>query len=315
MTNFGNPSARPVSPFTLDGEDAYHAWRAAKLAGYPRADQLWVEVADPAHPSADEIGAVVATVARANLALFRWGRPSADPAVLAGFLTTLGLTRLDRNPCAEEDGITALEVRTAESGRTYIPYTNRPLSWHTDGYYNEPASAVRAWALYCVSDAVTGGENEAWDHELAYIRLRDANPAWIGALMAPDAMTIPANEEAGAERRPARTGPVFAVDPDGHLHMRYSARAKNIVWKDDRDTRAAVEALAGLFSAGDDHILRFRLAPGEGVVSNNVLHRREGFRDDPAGGRRRLILRARYLDRVDPQHEVRAQGSALPRTN
>ncbi|MCU0971636.1 MAG: TauD/TfdA family dioxygenase [Gammaproteobacteria bacterium] len=301
-----------MSPFSLEDERAYRAWRAAKLAGYPGPDDLWVEIADPARPSEAEIAAVLGTVERANLALFRWRRAAADPAVLATFLASLGLNRLDRNPCAEEDGITALEVRPADGGRTYIPYTNRPLSWHTDGYYNDPANTVRSWALYCVSDAAAGGENEAWDHELAYIRLRDANPAWIRALMAPDAMTIPANEESGAQLRPARTGPVFAVDPDGHLNMRYSARAKNIAWKDEPETRAAVEALGGLFSAGDDHILGFRLAPGEGVVSNNVLHRREGFRDDPASGRRRLILRARYHDRVGSQAGPHAPGSRLP---
>ena len=299
-----------MSPFSLDDEHAYRAWRWQKLAGYPRRlDELQVEVADPTHPSAAEVGAILATVERANLALFRWGRPSSAPPVLATFLGALGLLRLDHNPCAEEDGITALEVRPADDGRTYIPYTNRPLSWHTDGYYNDPARAVRAWALYCVSDAAAGGENEAWDHEVAYIRLRDRNPAWVRALMAPDAMTIPANEHQGAELRPARAGPVFAVDPaDGHLQMRYSARARNIVWKDDPDTRAAAQALAGLFSAGDDHMLRFRLGPGEGVVSNNVLHRREGFQDDPAAGRRRLILRARYLDRVGGSPASRTAG-------
>jgi hypothetical protein len=316
MTNFDTSPETEMGPFALDDEPAYRAWRAAKLAGYPRRlDELWIEVADPTRPSAGEVAALRATVGRANLALFRWDRPSADPAVLSGFLATLGLRRLDRNLCAEEDGITALEVRPAEGGRTYIPYTNRPLSWHTDGYYNDPGHAVRAWALYCVSDAAAGGENEALDHEVAYIRLRDRNPAWVRALMAPDAITVPANEEGGAELRPARSGPVFAVDADGHLHMRYSARAKNIVWKDEPATRAAVEALGALFSAGDDHILRFRLAPGEGVVSNNVLHRREGFRDDPAAGRRRLILRARYLDRGGSPTEARTAGSPLPGTN
>ena len=79
--------------------------------------------------------------------------------------------------------------------------------------------------------------------------------------------------------------------------MRYSARQRNIVWRDDPATRAAAAALLGLFSAGDDLILHFRLAPGQGVIANNVLHRREGFEDDPA--RPRLLLRARYYDRVD----------------
>ena len=38
------------------------------------------------------------------------------------------------------------------------------------------------------------------------------------------------------------------------------------------------------------------LEPGMGIVCNNVLHRRDGFVDDPS--RSRLLYRARYLDRV-----------------
>jgi hypothetical protein len=79
--------------------------------------------------------------------------------------------------------------------------------------------------------------------------------------------------------------------------MRYSARQRNILWRDDPATRDAAAALLALFSGGDDHILGFRLAPGEGVLTNNVLHRRAGFRDDPARPRR--LLRARYYDRID----------------
>ena len=91
---------------------------------------------------------------------------------------------------------------------------------------------------------------------------------------------------------------MFSVDDEGALHMRYSARKRNVIWKDDDTTRAAAAALEHLFSAGDAHIYRHRLAPGEGILSNNVLHRREGFRDDPATGHKRLVYRARYYDRI-----------------
>jgi hypothetical protein len=87
--------------------------------------------------------------------------------------------------------------------------------------------------------------------------------------------------------------------PDnGRLHMRYSARQRNVIWKDRQAVRAGAAFLSGLFSAGDDHIFRYMLKPGEGLLSNNVLHRREGFRDDPASGRTRLMYRARYYDRI-----------------
>ena len=284
-------------PFALDDEPAYRRWRAAKLARCARSpDDLRVGVQDPLALSAAERTALVDCVARANLALFEWARPSADSAVLRAFLAQLGLARLDHNPGAEDDGVTELAVKPGR-GRTYIPYTNRPLSWHTDGYYNPPDRQIRAWALYCVQDAAAGGANQALDHEIAYIRLRDENPAWIAALMAPDAMTIPANKGEEGVLREAQAGPVFSVNPgDGQLHMRYSARQRNVAWRPDPMTQAAAARLLALFSAGDDYIYSFRLEPGQGVLSNNVLHRRDGFSDEP--DRERLILRARYYDRV-----------------
>jgi hypothetical protein len=41
---------------------------------------------------------------------------------------------------------------------------------------------------------------------------------------------------------------------------------------------------------------RLTLAPGMGILCNNVLHDRSGFTDDPR--RPRLILRARYHERI-----------------
>jgi len=67
-----------------------------------------------------------------------------------------------------------------------------------------------------------------FDHGIAYIRLRDMNPNYIRALMAPNAMTIPANIEHGSMVQPARSGPVFSTHSDGSLHMRYTACTHSI---------------------------------------------------------------------------------------
>jgi alpha-ketoglutarate-dependent taurine dioxygenase len=89
---------------------------------------------------------------------------------------------------------------------------------------------------------------------------------------------------------------VFAVDPDqGFLTMRYTARTRSIVWKDDAATQAAVKALADIL-AGSEYILTARLAPGMGLICNNVLHTRSGFSDSPE--HRRLLYRGRYYDRL-----------------
>jgi alpha-ketoglutarate-dependent taurine dioxygenase len=261
---------------------------------------LRVHIADPSRISPEETCALQDRLARYNVALFRLADPTAaTPRTIARFGEQLGLRRLDHNLEAGDEGISTLEDRAAVGGSRYIPYTNKPLSWHTDGYYNPPGKQIRAWILYCARDAAEGGENELLDHEIAYLRLRDHDPELAEALHRPDAMTIPANEEGGQELRGVQAGPVFSWMPEnGKLHMRYSARQRNVIWGDHPAVRAAADYLLRLFSEGDDRMLRYRLEPGEGLVSNNALHRRSAFRDDPANGRRRLVFRARYYDRV-----------------
>jgi hypothetical protein len=179
----------------------------------------------------------------------------------------------------------------------FIPYTDRPLKWHTDGYYHPHEHRIRAMLLHCVRPARSGGVNALLDHELVYIALRDASPRWVQALMAPDAMTIPAREDAEGVARAAQAGPVFSVDPvDGALHMRYTSRTRSIVWKDDAATLKAVAFLERLLNDDNPDVLRLRLEAGMGLVANNVLHDRSAFVDDPAHPR--LLYRARYLDRV-----------------
>nr|AFI78419.1 dioxygenase-like protein [uncultured bacterium ws020C1] len=247
-----------------------------------------------------ERAALLATAKRRNFALFRsTSLPDDLEPALRAFGRQLGLLDLDQNLCAEDSGLTAITVKRTDTDHVYIPYTNRPLGWHTDGYYNAGTLQVRAWLLFCAQPAAEGGANELFDHEVAYIRLRDENPGWIRALMARNAFTIPSNEEGGREIRPDHCGPVFSVSAtDGQLHMRYSARQRNVVWRDDSATRDAAAFLLGLFKQGDAHISRHRLGPGEGVISNNVLHRRDGFKDPVDAPTKRLMYRARYYQRL-----------------
>lgn len=290
--------AEPASPFDPDATSAYAHWRERKLATTPPSQP--VTIGDPGQLTRDEREALLQRCAAHNFAVFRVDGACADAeGSLRAFGHHLGLLGLDQNLCAEDSGVTAITVKPTDTDHVYIPYTNRPLGWHTDGYYNADNQQIRAWLLYCAQPAVDGGENGILDHEIAYIRLRDQNPDWIRALMAPDAFTIPGNVERGVRIRPDHSGPVFSVSAvDGALHMRYSARQRNVVWKDDKPTRDAAAFLLDLFHTGDDRMLHLKLQAGEGIISNNVLHRRLGFRDDPAGSGKRLIYRARYYQRL-----------------
>jgi hypothetical protein len=299
---FSSPRTNAGSPFDLDDGVAYRAWRAAKLADTPTTiDDLLVPIGDIANPTEGETAALAAGCAKANMAFYR-SAVNAGREAVAALGRHLGLRHLDANPSAGRDGLTAIEASGGVPGRDYIPHTDKPLNWHTDGYYNPPDRQVRAMTLHCVRAAAVGGTNVILDPELVYIRLRDQDPDHIAALSRDDAMTIPANCHLGKEVRAAQSGPVFSVDPPtGALHTRYTARSRSIEWRDDARTRAAISALEAVLSEPEPWALRYRLSPGEGIVCNNAFHRREGFRDPPAGdagGTGRLLLRGRYYDRI-----------------
>ena len=298
MTTVAAERTRAGSPFAPGDDAAYRAWRAGKLAAYPaRFDELVVPVRDPRALTPDEHAALARAIARANMAVYAGAEPAEDRDLPRLLARRFGLTRLDHNWLADDDGISSVTV-TADAGRgEFIPYTNKPIRWHTDGYYNPPARRIRAMVLHCVRPAAAGGQNALLDHEIAYILVRDTDPALAAALMRPDAMTIPARADDDGVARPAETGPVFAVDAEtGALHMRYTARTKSIEWSADADVRAAAECLARVLAGPSPYIHRVTLAPGMGLLCNNVLHDRTGFTDDPA--RPRLIYRARYHDRI-----------------
>lgn len=292
------PPASAGTPFDLQSESAYRTWRLRKLAqAATEAAELLVDIADPFALREAEREALLARCAANNMALYRCARHAADPALPRALGAQLGLHRLDANWLADEDGISPITVRAgAGPAAGFIPYTNRAIKWHTDGYYQPPERAIRGMILHCVRPAAQGGANRLLDHEIAYLRLRDADPAHVAALMAPDAMTIPARCDDDGIARPAQTGPVFAVGADGALQMRYTARTRSIEWKDDDATRAAVAALEAVLAADAPHVFTLTMGAGMGLVANNVLHDRSAFVDDPAAPR--LLYRARYLDRV-----------------
>ncbi len=291
---------RRSGPFDLVDRDAYLRWRQDKLERHPqRLEELIVEVRDPRRPAPAERDAILAACARANLAIYASAcGTDPDKDIPRRLAAAIGLKHLDANHLADDDGITPLAVASDGTRSAYIPYTNRGIKWHTDGYYNEPDRLVRGMVLHCVCSAASGGENRLLDHEIAYLLLRDANPDFIAALSAPDAMTIPARVEEDGIARPAQTGPVFSIDRLGHLHMRYTARTRSIAWKDDERTREAVRALEAVLERDSPWMFRARLEPGMGLACNNVLHDRAAFTDAP--DRPRLLYRARYFERIAP---------------
>ncbi|MRR50376.1 MAG: taurine catabolism dioxygenase TauD [Rhodocyclaceae bacterium] len=297
------------SPFDIANGAAYAAWRECKLDTAPRRlEDILVSVRDPRVLSGDERSQLLDRCSRANMAVYA-GATGSDPDKeiprLLGL--QLGLRTLDGHWLTDNDGISPLSVTGAEERgerREFIPYTDKPIRWHTDGYYNTPDHTVRGLILHCVQSAASGGENQLLDHDIAYILLRDENPDLIRALSAPDVMTIPARTDDAGVARAEQPGPVFSVDDAGFLHMRYTARKVSIAWKQDAATVAAVAALERILATPTPWTLHGRLEPGMGLVCNNVLHDRSGFTE--TAEKRRLLYRARYYERVCDRNFVTA---------
>lgn len=287
------------SQYDLSNDLAYQRWRDQKLAGAPSSvTDLIIEVNDPRQLTPNEHAALLEMCRRSNMVIYAGHQHSADKDIARQLGHQFGLESLDANWLAGEDGISAIQVSSNSdlSRQAYIPYTNRPIKWHTDGYYNPPARRIRGMVLHCVHSAAEGGENHLMDHEMAYLLLRDANPDFILALSAPDVMTIPERTDEEGVARAAQSGPVFSVDENGKLHMRYTARTRSIEWKQDATTLAAVASLEQILASASPYIYAARLESGMGILCNNVLHDRSGFTDNLTSPR--LLYRARYYDHI-----------------
>ena len=289
----------PDSPFHPDNIAPYETWRESKLRDYPqRVEDLVVRVGNPKALTAEEHAALLERCRKTNMAIYAGPDLGEDKDIPRLMGKQFGLARLDAHLMSDEDDITTLTV--AEDGEKkgeFIPYTDRPIRWHTDGYYNRPDRQILGMMLHCAAPAAEGGANALLDHEILYLLLRDENPDHIRVLMQEDAMSIPPRMDETGIARPEETGPVFSTLPGGQLHMRYTARTRSISWKQDEATQAAVAAIEKLLAEDLPWKFQHKLAAGMGLICNNVLHDRTGFVDTPA--QKRVMYRARYYDRIE----------------
>lgn len=290
---------RAQSPFRVEHYDAYCRWRDQKMATHPKTlGDLVVEVDDPRALKASELEALRNRCQRANMAIYsgKTGNDP-DPEIPLSVGRAFELEELTPNWLADDTGITSLKVVKEGVRQQYIPYTDKAIQWHTDGYYNTHEKQIHSLIMHAVQSASKGGENGLMDHEMAYLLLRERNPDYVAALMEPRAMTIPERrDEQGEVARKEEVGPVFHIRPDGNLHMRYTRRAKNVVWAKDPLTTEALACLSEILAAEGQYIFRTLLEPGMGLVSHNVLHDRLAFADDDASPRH--YYRARYASRL-----------------
>ncbi|WP_319823957.1 TauD/TfdA family dioxygenase [Thalassovita sp.] len=295
----------------LSDTGGYIAWRNALLDRAEKAAKLPPILLERLEsPSGAEINAILQRCEDTNFAPYTTPDSGADPDEtrhkLRLFAAAFGLRIAERHRSAGDQGIVALQPSDDPDQRGYIPYSTRALNWHTDGYYNAPQDRISAFVLHCVTPAASGGVNQILDPRIAYIRLRDADPAFVQALLHPAAMSIPANTERDGTIRPESIGPVFYPDPEtGRMQMRFTARTRSIHWRDDPATLAAAGFLRDLLQQGDPLTVETRLGPGQGILNNNVLHNRTAF--DPGPGPSRLMFRVRFQNRIGRKPNDQAQ--------
>ncbi|MCK5665227.1 MAG: TauD/TfdA family dioxygenase [Thiotrichaceae bacterium] len=296
------------TPFTLqcitNQDIAYKNWRTKKLQNTPDYSQydlnkLFIDIEDARSPTTNELQKISNACVNNSFCLYRIKNKTSDSKKnIHALAKHIGLSHLDNNICADEDSLTSITNTSHQGQHEYIPYSTKRLSWHTDGYYNKPENNINAMLLHCAQPAKKGGESLLMDHEIAYLLLRDENPAYIEALMQADAMTIPANILNGEVIREAQTGPVFSTNNAGQLHMRYSARKRNIEWKQTDTTLEAVNFLEELLENNSKHVIRYALQAAEGLICRNILHRRTAFVDFDEESKKRLLYRGRYFDEL-----------------
>lgn len=286
------------SPFLIKNLQRYKKWREKKLSHFPlNLDKIMLKIDNLDRITEAEKCEIVKRCAKYNMAIYQLNEQSSNPDKLKSFAQNFGLKNLDQHFCRDNDGITALKVSKENNKGGFIPYSDRALNWHTDGYYNAQDSQVYAVLLHCQSPASEGGENWFYDHEMAYLRLRDENPDYIEALMHPNTMTIPPHIENGEIIRAEQSGPVFSTYNQGeNIHMRYSQRSRNIVWRDDDATKAALAFLNQLLNEKNKDALNIKLKAGEGIICNNVLHNRSAFNN--TAEQSRLMYRGRFFEPV-----------------
>ncbi|NOZ37334.1 MAG: TauD/TfdA family dioxygenase, partial [Gammaproteobacteria bacterium] len=165
MNSTKTDTHKQPSPFDPDNESAYQQWRDQKLENYP-ADigELVVEIDDPRSLTQVEFDALLQRARKTNMALYI-GKTGADPSpdIPLTIAQRFGLQALNKNWLADENGLTSLTVRDDGVRKHYIPYTNRAINWHTDGYYNIASQQIHALNLHVVQRAASGGENALLD--------------------------------------------------------------------------------------------------------------------------------------------------------
>lgn len=238
-------------------------------------------------------------VEQTGFAVYQWTDQPIDVANSASaLLYALSLRDSDQGVMREAGELSLLQDFSGTPKGRFPPYQSKAMNWHTDGYYNDPADAIRCFTLHCVAPATDGGALLLMDDAYLVYALWQENPELVLLLSHPEAMTLPHNKDNEGHDRPDRCVPVILQNADETLSMRFTTRTQHIKWRCNATQAAALRASELINSHSQWHT-RITLQQSQGVVTRNVLHAREQFVDAP-GKPKRQMLRGRFTQLPKP---------------
>ena len=267
----------------------FKQWALEKEDNIPlKIDDLIVKIQDINHATLAEISNIKDIIKRFNYCIYQSKVGLNAQADLMNFAQSIGMETYDTNNIHNSPISLIMSLET-KNALNYIPYTNKKLNWHTDGYYDE--KPIFSWLLHCEEPAYSGGENYLLDHELAireYIIKYDN----LDSLSSLDAFTIPGNTHAN---RGETKG--YICDNDNEykkFHMKFSMREKNM--KLNEQSKTAIMRMKKIIKEDcKKYCLTYKLSKNEGIISNNILHGRNSFEDGKA---MRKLYRIRSYERI-----------------
>ena len=276
----------------LNTKEDYKRWKDKKLESFTRnIDHLTVNITNPNSVSKPEKNKVISLLRSNNLAFFNVDNISyKDKSSIKRFAFQIGLGDYELDSRSDDDGLTEIkEHKHNDKISEYIPYTAKELNWHTDGYYNTKDNSILSWLLFCNTQSEKGGVNKYLDHEISYILFNDISNK-IKDLMLENTCCIPENL---ITRRKEVLNPVYMFDNE-KLHMKFSMRKKNIIWNDA--SLNAINILKSIIEDSSEYHITKKFAEGEGIITNNVIHKRTAFTNSE--NKNRLLYRLRSKRRV-----------------
>lgn len=263
-------------------------WAEEKEKNIPQnSDGILVNIHDINNVKTSEIAKIKETIYKYNSCIYSSKIALKSNTNLLKFVELVGMRTYDCNNIDSNEISTITPLQNSKIN--YIPYTDKPLNWHTDGYYDK--KSIFSWLLHCVNPATQGGENYLLDHELVlreYLLRNDD----INNLMAEDALTIP--ESKYTSRSEISTYIFSFKNKYKRLHMRFSMRKDNI-GTSAKASPAIIKLKEIIENDCAKYSLTYKLQKNEGIITNNILHGRKAFKDDKV---KRKLLRIRSYERL-----------------